>query len=231
MLHDILDDDHLQWHSPLISHYTNFWPYYWSWPYYRIWLFTPIVRGVHGTFATGAACQKRTLTPPDTWSCLIWELQMFICWDLGHSIIHFTTNSWLFTWFDFLPKWLLSWIWHYHFMFLSLVWLLTEFDMTEYRFPWDVCNGCSMLARDAYSSRHLVLSHSGTCKCSHVETYLSWTCLVSGLLSFEHPSVLLVLLKTDSTFYSLFYILRWKRHFGISLYCAVCKISLSRKIL
>ena len=40
MLHDILDDDHLQWHPPLIRHYTNFWPYYWSWPYYRIWLFT-----------------------------------------------------------------------------------------------------------------------------------------------------------------------------------------------
>ena len=40
MLHDILDDDHLQWHPPLIRHYTNFWPYCWSWPYYRIWLFT-----------------------------------------------------------------------------------------------------------------------------------------------------------------------------------------------
>ena len=24
MLHDILDDDHLQWHPPLIGHYTNF---------------------------------------------------------------------------------------------------------------------------------------------------------------------------------------------------------------
>ena len=28
-----------------------------------------IVRGIHRTFATGAACQQRTLTPPDTWSC------------------------------------------------------------------------------------------------------------------------------------------------------------------
>ena len=26
MLHDILDDDHLQWHPPLIRHYTNFDP-------------------------------------------------------------------------------------------------------------------------------------------------------------------------------------------------------------
>ena len=28
-----------------------------------------IARGVHRTFATGAACQQRTLTRPDTWSC------------------------------------------------------------------------------------------------------------------------------------------------------------------
>ena len=38
---------------------------------------------------------------------------------------------------------------------------------------------------------HLVLSHFGTYMCSYVETNLSWTCLVSGLLKFEHPSVLL----------------------------------------
>ena len=69
MLHDILDDDHLQWHPLLIRHYTNFWPYYWAWPYNRIWLFYLIARGFHRTFATGAACQQRTLTPPDTWSC------------------------------------------------------------------------------------------------------------------------------------------------------------------
>ena len=30
-----------------------------------------------------------------------------------------------------------------------------------------------------------------SCMCSNVETNLSWTCLVSGLLNFEHPSVLL----------------------------------------
>ena len=28
-----------------------------------------IARSFHRTFATGAACQQRTLTPPDTWSC------------------------------------------------------------------------------------------------------------------------------------------------------------------
>ena len=59
-----------------------------------------------------------------------------------------------------------------------------------------------MPTEDAYSSGHLVLSHFGTCKCSNVETNLSWTCLISGLLSFEHPSVLLFLLsnKTDGFF-------------------------------
>ena len=38
MLHDILDDDYIQWHPPLIRHYTIFWRFYWSGPYYRIWL-------------------------------------------------------------------------------------------------------------------------------------------------------------------------------------------------
>ena len=67
MLHDILDDDHIQWHPPLIGHYTNFWPL-------LIWTLLPnltfylIVQGFHRTYATGAACQQRTLTPPDTWS-------------------------------------------------------------------------------------------------------------------------------------------------------------------
>ena len=68
MLHDILDDDHIQWQPPLIGHYTNFWPL-------LIWTSLPnltfylIVRGFHRTFATGTACQQRTLTPPNTWSC------------------------------------------------------------------------------------------------------------------------------------------------------------------
>ena len=68
MLHDILDDDHIQWHPPLIRHYTNFWPL-------LIWTLLPksnfylIVQGFYRTFATGVACQQRTLTHSDTWSC------------------------------------------------------------------------------------------------------------------------------------------------------------------
>ena len=42
MLHDILDDDHIQWHPPLIRHYINFWSCNWSRAYYRIWLFTKL---------------------------------------------------------------------------------------------------------------------------------------------------------------------------------------------
>ena len=65
----LMEDDHIQWHHPLIRHNTNFWPCYWSRPYYRILTFHLIVRGFHRTFATGAACQQKTLTPRDTWSC------------------------------------------------------------------------------------------------------------------------------------------------------------------
>ena len=68
MLHDILDDDHIQWHPTLIGHYTNFWPLLilTLLPNLTFYL---IVQGFHRTYATGAACQQRTLTPPDTWSC------------------------------------------------------------------------------------------------------------------------------------------------------------------
>ena len=68
MLQDILDDNHIQWHPPLIWHYINFGPL-------LIMTLLPnstfyvIVQGFHRTYATSAACEQRTLTPPDTWSC------------------------------------------------------------------------------------------------------------------------------------------------------------------
>ena len=68
MLHDILDDDHIQWHPPLIGHYTNFWSLL-IWTLLLNLTFYLIVQGFHRTYATGAACQQRTLTPPDAWSC------------------------------------------------------------------------------------------------------------------------------------------------------------------
>ena len=79
----------------------------------------------------------------------------------------------------------------HQFLTITDLHLITEFDFLPYfaRFPQNICNGCD--TEDAYSSGHLVLSHFGTCMCSNVETNLSWTCLVSGLVNFEHPSVLL----------------------------------------
>ena len=83
------------------------------WPL-LIWTLLPnltfylILQGFHRTYATGAACQQRALTPPDTWSCPIWDLQMFCCWDHWYSIIQCTTNSLPFLWFDFLNFTLLN---------------------------------------------------------------------------------------------------------------------------
>ena len=43
--------------------------------------FCLIVWGFHRTFVTGAACQQRTLTPPDTWSCPTLGLARVLCRD------------------------------------------------------------------------------------------------------------------------------------------------------
>ena len=68
MLHDILDDDHIHWHPPLIRYYTNCWPLLIS-TLLPNWNFYLIEQGFHRTYATGVACQQRTLTAPDTWCC------------------------------------------------------------------------------------------------------------------------------------------------------------------
>ena len=65
--------------------------------------FYRILSGFHRTFATGVACRQGTLTPPDTWSCPILDLQMFFCWDHRHSIIYFT-NLWHFSLTWLLPN-------------------------------------------------------------------------------------------------------------------------------
>ena len=104
--------------------------------------------------------------------------------------------------------------------------LITEFDFLPNcaRFPYNICNRCSMPTEDAYSSRHLVLSHFGTCMCSNVETNLSWTCLVSGLLNFEHPSVLLFCFAIRYLS-SMLYVYRflWPLRLGWLLVCCLYK--------
>ena len=61
-----------------------------------------ITSGFHGALATGMACQQGTLTPPDTLSYPIWDLQMFFCWDHWQSIITPVYDT--FPWLDFLPN-------------------------------------------------------------------------------------------------------------------------------
>ena len=74
------------WGPPLpnVTRHSGWWPQkvtisidrtlHQFWPL-LIWTLLPnltfylIVQSFHRTYATGAACQQRTLTPPDTWSC------------------------------------------------------------------------------------------------------------------------------------------------------------------
>ena len=71
MLHDILGHDHIQWHPQLIRHYTNFAKLLPNWTLIPILTLLPNFRGFHRTL------QRRTLTPPDSWSCPIWDLHLF----------------------------------------------------------------------------------------------------------------------------------------------------------
>ena len=68
MLHDNLEDEYIPWDLPLVRYYINFLPVT------ELERITELdfylnARGSHKTFAMGVACQQRTLTPPDTWSC------------------------------------------------------------------------------------------------------------------------------------------------------------------
>ena len=83
----------------------------------------------------------------------------------------------------------------HQFLTLLLIWNLWQ-NLTFYLIPRGFhrtfATGVACQQRTyAYSPGHLVLSHFGTFKCSNVETNISWACLVFGLSSFEHPSVLL----------------------------------------
>ena len=69
----------MQWHLPLIRHYINLWHYNRAWPKWSSLTFLfGEVSMEH--FATSVACKQRTLPPPHTWSCTIWDLHMFEGW-------------------------------------------------------------------------------------------------------------------------------------------------------
>ena len=67
----VLTGVHWSWH------FTESWSSYLTGPYYRFWRYYLIPGGFYRTFATGAASQQRTLTPPDTWSFPNWDLHLF----------------------------------------------------------------------------------------------------------------------------------------------------------
>ena len=78
-------------------------------------------------------------------------------------------------------------LWH-----LSLTWLLPNLTLLlnigfhRASATGVACRQGTLTPPDTWSCPHF-----GTCMCSNVETNLSWTCLVSGPLNFERPSVLL----------------------------------------
>ena len=80
--------------------------------------------------------------------------------------------------------------------FTDLV-LITEFDVLPncVKFPKKICKRVRHANRGRLLLRTPSPIHFGTCMCSNVETNLSWTCLVSGFLRVENPSVLLFFFK------------------------------------
>ena len=154
--------------------------------------FYQLLRGFLTTFATGVACWQGTLTPPDTWSFPIWNLQMFFSWDHWHSIeitppsqSNNTTKSWPIPCFlsNLTP-----------FLELtpptddtSLIWLLTEFDITKNGF-----HGVSVTGV-ACRRRKLIPPDTWPRPIWYTwwDQFLSRTCRIFfQTIYFEHPSVL-----------------------------------------
>ena len=84
MLHDILDDDHIQWHPPLRRHYTNFWPLLIR-TLLTILTFYLIVQGFHRTYATGAHVNRgrlllRTLVLSHFGTCTCSNVETNLSW-------------------------------------------------------------------------------------------------------------------------------------------------------
>ena len=92
MLHDILDDDHVQLQPPLIRHYTNFWPLL-NWTLLPNLTFYLIVRGsIEHLQRVRHANRGRLLlwtpspVPP-------WDLHVFLCRD--QSFLNFSCYVWV----------------------------------------------------------------------------------------------------------------------------------------
>ena len=139
-------------------------------------------------------------------------------WDLSNNI-KFSSQEWIMTLCSLtiyddnpLPIWLYTNLWPYYrtrpilwkvsLEYLRLVWhadrgrLLLQ---TPGPVPYGTCI-CSNCWDQSFYELVVILPDYAltTWMCSNVETNLSWTCLVSGLLSFKHPSVLLFCFKHSS---------------------------------
>ena len=84
MLHNILKYDHIQWLLPLIRYYTNSQHCYRTGLNCRFWPYYQILGCFSRMIESGATNQQRTLTIPNTWSCHIWDLHVFLCWEQSH---------------------------------------------------------------------------------------------------------------------------------------------------
>ena len=80
IVHDILNDDHIQWHPPLIGHYTNFWPL-------LIWTLLPnltfylIVQGFHRDMQRVRHANRGRLLLRTPSPVPLWDLHVFLCRD------------------------------------------------------------------------------------------------------------------------------------------------------
>ena len=96
----------------------------------------------------------------------------------------------------------LYWSGFTQFFTLLLIWILLHVPNLTFNL---IARGFNRTFETGLACRQRTLTPPDTwsCKCSNV---LSWTCLVSGLLSFEHPSVLSFCFVIVETFWSWLYI-------------------------
>ena len=128
MLHEILEDDHIQWHPTLIRHNINLWPCYRTGPYYRIWILIAIC--FHKSFANGCSMPTEDAYPHGH---LVLSKLAF-----AYVLIVETNDT-------------LSHTLHQPLTY-SQTWHVTNFYfITQYRFPKSICNVSGMPTGDAYS--------------------------------------------------------------------------------
>ena len=132
-------------------------------------VFKEVQWSVRGSFQTRA--------PSPEWNMTFWKMTIY---------------SDTLYWSDITP----------FFFTILLIWTLLPnltFYLIARYFHRTFATGATCQTEDTYSSGRLVLSNFMTCICSYVETNLSWTCLLSGRLSSEHPSVLLLFYLVQTT--------------------------------